>query len=282
LAVPVQSLADFVSRVQPCLIDRIFTSTKEVSPDLTDLYSRSWPRAEQALQHRSEEPPEVKLLRSKAQQLADSMRDFIAVQTFAWGSANNEPREEAAYEVRVLDGYQSFRAYPNGKKVLRDSPLPSIDPAISTGGDWADLPEMVGTELKLKIYQAPDAVIAGRRVKVFEYRADVEDSVCDFMTIVDFVFFKTKSVSTLACYGEVWTDEDTNILRMSLHLEQYGKWKHYQSIVTYGWCQMADNARYLVPLTISSQAEFHKRTHWCRGRFLNYQVFRSQVKMATK
>jgi hypothetical protein len=30
------------------------------------------------------------------------------------------------------------------------------------------------------------------------------------------------------------------------------------------------------------QAERGKRVYWCRGQFVNYQVFSSQVKMAAK
>lgn len=281
LAVPVQSLADFVSKVDPCLAQSMFPSTKGISPDLADLYPKFVPPSPAGvLENRPEEPAEVKTLRSKAQLLADSIRNFVAVQTFAWGSGNKEPAAMAAYEVRVLDGYQRFREYPDGKKELQDVPLPPLNTAMSTGGEWAELPQMVGTKPRLKIHQAPDAVINGRRMKVFQYRADVEDDVCWFRTIFDFVFFAIHKDATLACYGEVWTDEQTNILRISEHFAQLGWWKHYQAVVTYGWLQRRDEAPRLIPVTISAQAERGKRLYWCRGRFVNYQVFSSRVKMA--
>src|ERR1700682_3871687 len=76
LAVPVQTLVDFVSKVQPFLAQKIFP-TKDVSPVSADLYPKFVPapdhnpkfipRLADGLQHRPEEPPEVKLLRSKAQ-----------------------------------------------------------------------------------------------------------------------------------------------------------------------------------------------------------------------
>src|SRR5713101_1973817 len=99
LAVPIQTLGDFVSKVQPFLAQRIFPTTKDVSPVSADLYPKFVPRLADGLQHRPEEPYEVKVLRKKAQLLADSMRNFIAVQSFAWGSGDKEPAAQAEYEV---------------------------------------------------------------------------------------------------------------------------------------------------------------------------------------
>src|SRR6266478_5752695 len=114
LAVPVQTLADFVSRAQPFLAHSIFPTTRDVSPVSADLYPKFEPHSDynakfipvrtDGLQHRPEEPAEVRLLRSKAQLLADSMRNFIAVETYAWGSGDKEPAAHAEYEVRVIDG----------------------------------------------------------------------------------------------------------------------------------------------------------------------------------
>ena len=278
LAVPVQSLADFVSKVQPCLAQSIFPSTEGISLVSADLYPKFVPPPPTGvIQHRPEEPAEVTMLRSKAQLLADSMRNFIAVQTFAWGTGNKTPVAESAYEVRVLDGYQRFRKYPDGKKELQDVPLPSLNTVMATGGEWSELPQMVGTEPRLRIHQAPDAVVNGRRMKVFQYRADAEDGVCWFRSIFDFEFFAIKKDVTIACYGEVWTDQETNILRMSEHFELRGKWKDYQAVVTYGWLQRTDDTPRLIPLTISAQAEYNKKVYWCRGQFMDYQVFSSRV-----
>jgi hypothetical protein len=279
MAVPAQSLADFVSKVQPFLAHSLFPSTKGISPLSADLYPKFVPPPPSGVvEHRPKEPAEVTVLRSKAQLLADSMRNFIAVQTFAWGSGDKAPVAESAYEVQVLDGYQRFRKYPDGKKELQDVPLPPLNNAIGTGGEWSELPQMVGTELRLKIQQAPEVVVNGRRMKVFQYRADAEDGVCSFRSIFDFGFFAINKDVTVACYGEVWTDEEANILRMSEHLENRGWWKHYQAVVTYGWLQRRDETPRLIPLTIATQAERGERVYWCHGRFVNYQVFRSRVK----
>ena len=280
MAVPVQSLADFVSKVQPSLAQSIFPSTKYISPVSADFYPRFVaPPPADVLQHRPEEPVEVKVLRNKAQLLADSMRDFIAVQTFAWGSGNKAPSATSAYEIRVLDGYQRFRKYPDGKKESQDVPLPPLNNAMSSGGEWSELPEMVGTKLRLKIQQAADVTVNERRIKVFQYRADPEDAVCMFKSILDFVFFAVSKIATVGCYGEVWTDEDTNILRMSEHFELLGRWTDYQAVVTYGWLQRKGAAPRLIPLTISTQANLKKRVYWCRGQFTDYQEFSSKFKI---
>jgi hypothetical protein len=284
MAVPIQSLADFVSKVDPSLAQVLFPTVKAISPDSPDLYPKITLARLDALQHRVGEPHEVKVLRTKAQLLADSMRDFIAVQTFAWGRGDHLPSYESAYEVRMVEGYQRFREYPDGRKESGNVPLPPLNTGISTGGEWSLLPMMVGTDMGLKIHQAPDTIVGNQRIKVFQYVADPEDRACEFKTIVDFLFFKISSVATVACYGEVWTDEDINILRMSEHLELLGKWKNYQGVVTYGWFHLKDEAPRLIPLTISNQAEYKKKIYWCRGRFTNYQRFtsRAEMKVAAK
>jgi hypothetical protein len=137
---------------------------------------------------------------------------------------------------------------------------------------------MVGTAPRFEIHQFPDTVVNGRRIKVFQYHAEVEDSVCVFKTINDFVFFTTSQSFTAPCYGEVWTDEDTNILRISEHYELPGRWKHYQGVVTYGWMRMNETPR-LIPLTIYAQAELNKKVYWCRGTFTDYRLFGSEVKI---
>jgi hypothetical protein len=279
LAVPIQSLAEFVTKVEPYLAQSIFPSTQRISPVSADLYPKYVPSPADMLQHRPEEPPEVKVVRSKAQLLADSMRNFIAVQTFAWGSGDKEPAAQAAYEVRVIDGYQRFRLYPDGKKELQDVPFPPLKTSMRPGGEWSELPEMVGTELRLNVRQAADAVVNNRRMKVFQYYASAEDGVCRWETVSDFVFFAINKDVTVGCYGEVWTDEDTTILRMSEHYELPGTWKDYHAVITYGWLKRANELPRLIPLTISTQAEYKKHIYWCHGQFTDYQVFSAQARI---
>jgi hypothetical protein len=295
LAVPVQTLVDFVSKVQPFLAQRIFSATKEISPvsaDLypkfvppPDLYPKFVPRRADGLQHRPEEPYEVGVLRQKAQLLADSMRNFIAVQSFAWGSGDKEPAAEASYEVRVIDGVQRFRRYPDDKKELEEVPYPRLSGWVLPADEWSQLPKMVGTEFRLKVNQAADAVVNERQIKVFQYYASVEDNLCPFAPIEDFLFFTVNKSVAVACYGEVWMDEDTNIIRMSEHLElsdklkAYRGWEDYHAVLTYGWLKIANEPPRLVPLTIFTEARHKKHIYWCRGYFTDYHVFTAHARI---
>jgi len=294
IAVPVQTLVDFVSKVQPLVAQRVFPTT--ISPFSADIYPQFAPHPDHypkfvpvridGLQHRPEEPAEVKLLRSRAQLLADSMRNFIAVQSSEWGSGDKEPSAHAEFEIRVIDGVQRFRWYPEGKNELVEEPRPRLGDWASASDEWSTLPKMVGTEWRLKVQQAPDVVVNRRRMKVFQYYGSVEDNLCPFEPIEDYGFFTVSKVVAVACYGEVWTDEDTNILRMSENLElsdklkAYRGWEDFQIVLTYGWLQ-ADGPR-LVPLTIFTEGRNRKHIYWCRGRFTDYQVFDSRVRIIPK
>ncbi len=295
LAVPVQTLADFVSKVQPFLAQRIFPTTKDVSPVSADLYakfvsppehySKFVPGRADGLQRRPEEPYEVSVLRQKAQLLADGMRNFIAVQSFAWGSGGEEPAAQLEYEVRVIDGAQRFRMYPDGKKELEKVPYPRQNIWVLPADEWSKLPKMIGTEFRLKVRQAADAVANEQRMKVFQYYASVEDNLCPFEPVEDYGFFTISKIVAVACYGEVWTDEDANIIRMSEHLElsdklkAYRGWEDYQVVLTYGWLKRANEPPRLVPLTIFTVGRDKKHIYWCRGVFTNYRIFSSRVKI---
>src|SRR5712692_2818455 len=295
VAVPVQALVDFVSKVQPFLAQRIFP-TRDVLSVSADVYPKFMPLPDHnpkfvpshadGLQHRPEEPPEVKVLRSKAQLLADSMRNYIAVQSFEWGLGDKESVAEAEFEVRVTDGAQRFRRHPDGKKEYEEVPHPRWNDWVLPADEWSKLPTMVGTEFRLKVHQAADVVVNEQRMKVFQYYASVEDNLCPFAPVEDFGFFTISKTVAVACYGEVWTDEDTNIIRMSEHLElsdklkAYRGWEGVQVVLTFGWRKWADEPPRLVPLTIFTEARYKKKqVYWCRGQFMNYQIFGSRVKI---
>jgi len=294
LAVPVQALVDFVSKVQPFLAQKIFpTRVLSVS---ADLYPKFMPRPDydpkfvplvaDGLQHRPEEPPEVKVVRSKAQLLADSMRNYIAVQSFEWGKGDNESVAEAEFQVRVIDGVQRFRRYPDGKKEYDEVPSPRWNDWVLLADEWSKLPKMVGTEFRLKVHQAADVVVNKQQMKVFQYYASVEDNVCPFAPIDDYGLFTISETVAVACYGEVWTDEDTNIIRMSEHLDlsdklkAYRGWEECQVVLTYGWLKRADEPPRLVPLTVFTEARYKKKDiYWCRGQFTDYHIFDSEVRI---
>ncbi len=270
LAVPVQELSDFVMRAQPYLQATLFPKTVFVSPVAADLYPPYiWPRAE-GLSQRPVETPEVVKLRRAAQHLADSMRNFAATETFAWGRDNREPEVADAYETLILDGWQRWRRQGN-QKFYDNIPFPSLSSSIVSGPEWSELPRMVGTELNLKIHQAADAVMGGRTVHVFQYAANVEDRVCLFRSVMNYSFFQRSTTKFYDCHGEVWMDESGIILRISEALDLSGPWYRWWGVVTYGWLEK-DGKQYLVPVTITTQAE-HNKTYWCRGLFMDYEMF---------
>jgi len=295
VAVPIQTLVDFVSKVQPFLAQRIFP-TRDVLSVSADLYPKFLPSPDHnpkfipvrsdGLQHRPEEPGEVKVLRSNAQLLADSMRNYIAVQSFEWGMGDNESVAEAEFQVRVIDGVQRFRRYPDGKKEYEEVPTPRWNDWVLPADEWLKLPKMVGTEFRLKVHQAADVVVNDHRMKVFQYYASVEDNLCPFAPVEDFFFFTVSETVAVACYGEVWTDENANIIRMSEHLElsdklkAYRGWEECRVVITYGWLKLADEPPRLVPLTIFTEARYKKKqVYWCRGQFTDYHIFGSEVKI---
>ena len=295
VAVSVQTLADFVSKIQPFLAQRIFPTSQEVSPVSVDLYPQFEPPPDfypkflpshaGVLQHRPEEPYEVAVLREKAQNLTNSMRDLIAVQSFAWGSGDEEPKAQAEYEVRVINGDQLYRSYPDGKNEVMEIPFPPLSEWTIPGNEWLKLAKMVGTEYRLKVHEAAESIMNGRRMKVFQYFSSVEDNLCPFQAIDDFMFFRVGRPVAVRCSGEVWTDENTNIIRISEHLDlsdklkEYKGWDDFQIVVTYGWIKIADEPSRLAPLTIFTRGRNRKKISWCRGQFTDYRIFDSRVRI---
>ncbi len=144
---------------------------------------------------------------------------------------------------------------------------------------------MVGTEFRLKAHLAADVVVNEQRMKVFQYYASVEDNLCPFEPVEDFGFFTINKAVAVACYGEAWTDKDSNIIRISEHLElsdklkAYRGWEECQVVLTYGWVKLADEPPRLVPLTIFTEARYKKHIYWCRGVFTNYRIFITRTKI---
>jgi hypothetical protein len=298
VAVPVQTLADFVSKVRPFLAQKIFPA-RDILSVSADLYPKFLPSPDHnpkfvptladGLRHRPAEAPEVKVLRDKAQALAESMRNYIAVQSFEWGSGDFEPVAEAEFQVRVIDGVQQFRKYPNGKREYDEVPMPRWNDYVLPADEWSKLPKMLGTEIRLKIHQAADVVVNKQRMKVFQYYASVEDNLCPFAPVEDYGLFQISNAVAVACFGEVWTDDKANIVRISEHLDlseklkAYQGWEECQVVLTYGWLKRADEAPRRVPLTIFTEARYKKKqVYWCRGQFSDYQVFDSEVRIVAK
>ena len=128
VAVPAQSLADFVTKVEPFLATTLFPLHGTTPPDADDIYPEYHAQPTEGLQHRGDEPAAVKQLRENAQQLSDGMRNLIAVQRLAWGSGDKDAAMRAAYEVRIVDGSQKFREYPEGKARARRNSAAAAEP----------------------------------------------------------------------------------------------------------------------------------------------------------
>ena len=202
VAVPAQSLADFVTKVEPFLATTLFPMHGTTPPDAGDIYPEYHAQASEALQHRSDEPAAVKQLRENAQQLSDGMRNLIAIQRLAWGSGDKEASMRAAYEVRIVDGAQKFREYPDGKAELDEIPLPALSHSIVPALEWSELPEMVGKQMHLKVRQAPDAMVNEKKLKIFQYGASIEDGACGFTYVNDHILFKSSKTVRTGCYGK--------------------------------------------------------------------------------
>ncbi|HKW16417.1 MAG TPA: hypothetical protein VJO35_02795 [Terriglobales bacterium] len=274
-AVPVKELSDFVARAQPYLQTILFPKTVFLSPMAADLYPPYfWPRLRR-LSNSLPESPEILNLRRTAQNLADSMRNFTATETLSWGHENREPDLTDAYETVILDGWQRWRRLRDGRWFYNDSPLPRLwlNGSISTGDQWMRLPLMIGTELNLKIHHAPDALVGGRMVRVFQYVANAEDRVCLFKL---FGSFETTNKS-YDCHGEVWTDQAGTILRISEAIDLSGPWYGFNQVMTYGRLKK-DGKQYLVPVTFATKAVNHK-TYWCRGLFTDYDMFNAKARL---
>lgn len=279
LAVSIDSLSDFVYKVEPYLAQQLFPTSKVIPPVAVDLYPKFIPPPVNGLQHRTEESPTIRRLRRSAQSLSVGMRDFIATQSLAWGSGNSEPSALARYEVRVIDGAQQFRELPDGKKELNEIPFPALNNVVIPGAEWSELARMVGTELGLKLHEAPDSLVGDKHIHVFQYSGAQEDRVCPWRSAVDLGLFTVEKHSMVSCYGEVWTDDEMNIIRMSLHQEINGPWRNPEVQITYGRLRKMDEPPRLIPLTIAVQAEYHKKLYWCRGQFTDYRIFGSRVKI---
>jgi hypothetical protein len=284
LGVPVEVLSAFVNKVQPYLAERLFPQSVRVPPVQPDFYPTWVPErmSAEGLQRRSVEPPEVHMLREKAQVLVDNTRSLIAVQSYEWGNGNivSDPKTIASYEVRQIAGRQLYREYPDGKHEMNEVPWPSPARTITPGNAWSFTPKMLAKQYDLNIRRAPDVDWRGQKLRVFQFFGAKEDAVCDFDDRDHYGFFVVHHFGTYDCYGEVWTDEDENIVRFSERFDMPNEWGGYREEITFRWIEL-NGSRSLVPATI--YAESHEKSHvdWCRGLFTHYQQFQSTARFVS-
>lgn len=282
LGVPSDVLSSFVSKIQPYLAARLFPKTTFVPPLEPDFYQR-WipPRPGGRLERRPIESPDIQLLRLKAQDVVTTMRSLISVESFEWGYDNpaSDPRAIGHYEVRTFAGYQHFREYPDGKKETDDVPWPNdMTDVISPGDAWSSVPKLVGKQYNLRIHRAPDIVWKGQSLRVFQYLGAKEDKVCEFDDQTDYLVFVHHDIEAYDCFGEVWTDQEENLIRISENYQMPNSRSDLRLIVTFAWADIAGQ-RVRVPVTIWMQVMDKSHVDWCRGQFTNYQQYRTTVRL---
>jgi len=282
LGVPINVLSSFVSKIQPYLAARVFPNTTFVPPVEPDFYPR-WvpPPPDDRLEHRPVEPPDVQLLRLKAQDVVNTMRFLISVESFEWGknSATSDPKAIGYYQVRTFDGYQHFREYPDGKKEMGDVPFPpAVNGAVEPGDAWSYAPKLVAKQYDLRIRRDPDIAWKGKSLRVFQYVGRKEEKVCVFDDELNFGIFVHHDVEAYDCWGEVWTDQDENLIRISENYHLANSRSELRIIVTFGWTDIAGE-KLRVPMTLWMQVVYKSHADWCRGQFTNYQQARSTVRL---
>ncbi len=322
-AVPIWSLADFVKSIRPRLYAELFPegvdrpdapvglsasaeprsvdqdseaaaggmNPKSVLPDTYlryefDKFIPPFPRSKVlVLAHRTEEAPEIQTLRKKAQLMADGMNNFIALQIATFGG-DNVHTVVSRVETRVVYGKLTFQRWPDGTVETGES----VNPApmgIMLGDEWKGLPYTVGTALRLKIQEGPDRQIRGYRVRVFQYEGTREDRACICSSDGYFILFHRRWTGAVACHGEVWTDENFNILRIREQDSEFPESKTFMRelhlSVIYGWYEGPEGERQLVPTSILEQSKVDDgHVYWYRGDFAHYHMFTSSVKLIPK
>ncbi len=231
--------------------------------------------ADTALRRRTEEPPEIQMLRRNAQEMAEKINDFTAIEKQRSGGGKS-PEVTKVYKVRMVFGQQTFTDLATGKEVPQ-LPCPKGN-GVAVGGEWSELPTMVGRNLKLKIQQVDDRNLAGwGKVKVFRYEAPMEDEVARLIFCVDYILFHTETNIAVATRGEVWTNENLEILRITQELlvPQSTHWQRLRSSILYGWLESPTGERRLVPTNTLLEGEHtdDRQTYWTIGTFSDYHQF---------
>jgi hypothetical protein len=169
----------FLGKVHPDEYAKLFpgevyrshgTNATRTEPILPDVYLhgdvsepvRAAPKVSPGtIERRQQESPAIVLLRSKAQSLADNMKNFIAVERLSFGSGGNDFGIVAVRNQSDRWRPKVQSVSPQDAKKYRGSPSQKPTPAIEVGSEWSDLPDMVGTSLGLKIAQVEDAFVDG-------------------------------------------------------------------------------------------------------------------------
>ncbi len=298
LAVPLWSIAEAIHKLRPALYAELFpggptkppefqdsmaltpelsSSPKPVLPlaSLEDGLGRPFPNlAAHAVRLAStrEEPVKILELRRHAQHMFQQMANFRALQTLRM---NTEGKSELTWlhEIYVDSNNLVFRAVDSGQLTSAVA-LPHWRRAVVPGGEWRHLPQMLATEFKLRVEEVGTRDVGGKRVLVFRYQASAEDQVCWVRFRNTEVFWSRDHQFPVACRGDVWTDSELNVLRISQELEIRERnvpMDLFQLAVLYGW--LGDD---LVPVDMVVRGLVAR--HECRtdAHFSNYKRIESR------
>jgi hypothetical protein len=183
-----------------------------------------------------QESADIQKLRRRAQGMFKQMANFKALQRLR---LNTEGRSELTllHELYVDSGDLLFRPLDDGQP-LQVIPFPHRRRAVVPGAEWHELPQMVATQFGLCIQEVGEKEVGGKRLRVFAYQASIEDRVCWVRFRNSEVFRSRDRQFPVACRGEVWTDDELNVLRISQELEltrDKVPMQLLQLAVLYGW-----------------------------------------------
>jgi len=279
-AVPIASLEQFLAKVNPYLHAQLFPQATAVEPASLDAFPL-WdvpPSTPGALQRRAAEPDDVQRVRTKAQQLYDSMRYLMARQFVSW-SDGGPPQMEAEYGLEVRDGVEIFT---DGKhEYTGQIPFPELRTAILPGQLWLNAPRYANGDLSLHIRHAGLTTVKGKPMDVYQWQAPgPESKFCQFDEISLFPFFRRDAISDVSCSGEIWVSSEGDIVRISEAYDRpVRKWSHCESIVVYGRVVL-NGESHLVPTTISTRVQYGKsKMVYCDSIFSDYKLWASQIRL---
>jgi Trypsin-like peptidase domain len=279
-AVPISSLEEFLSKMNPYLHAQLFPQAIVVEPHSLDAFP-PWTAPVSTpgvLERRTAEPDDVQRVREKAQALYDSMKYLIARQFFSW-SEGGPPEEEATYDLKVRDGVEVFT---DGKhEYAGEIPFPEIGSWVLPGDLWLNAPRYANNDLSLRIRHAGQTTVNNKPIDVYQWQAPgPEPMICKFDEYWPFPLFKRDIISDVGCSGEIWLSAEGDIVRISEAYDRpVRKWSHYESIIVYGRVVL-DGESHLVPTTISTRVQYGRsKMLYCDSIFSNYKLWGSQIRL---
>jgi hypothetical protein len=300
-AVPLWSIADAIRKARPELYTVLFPGGVPTPPELQDSMALSpemratlggvnpepvlplaslneglglpferLPPKSQAWSSRKE-PLEIRIVRQRAQQMFASMEEFTALQTLQL-TTEGKPDLVWIHELYVAQGELVFRSLEDEQQ-LPAVAFPHRRRSVIPGAEWQELPRLIGTEAKLRLEEVGAREIGGKRVRVFRYQGRVEDGICRVRFRREQGLWSREREFAVGCHGEVWTNSDLSILRITRELEIADRvpMRLVQMAVLYGWV-----GHDLVPTEMSVRAEIAGHACSAEASFSNYKRIGSQ------